>query len=99
MSTITTVPSRFRAAIRRAFSQFLALPLATVLFFVGLNLIVATAAQALAPEAAFLFVWPVFALLIPRFLQQGGDTMLLPFPSESKSPWIPQIAVGQGWAG
>jgi len=46
MSTITTVPSRFRAAIRRAFSQFLALPLATVLFFVGLNALVYVADQA-----------------------------------------------------
>ena len=40
MKTIKSVPQRFLNAVRRSFRQFLALPLATVLGFVGLNAVV-----------------------------------------------------------
>lgn len=40
MKTITSVPRRFVNAIRRSFRQFLAVPLATVVGFVGLNALV-----------------------------------------------------------
>lgn len=40
MKTIDSVPSRFISAVRRSFRQFLALPLATVAGFVGLNALV-----------------------------------------------------------
>ncbi|MCJ2093708.1 DUF2254 domain-containing protein [Methylobacterium sp. J-072] len=40
MKTITSVPGRFVSAVRRSFRQFLALPLATVVGFVGLNALV-----------------------------------------------------------
>ncbi|WP_162241587.1 DUF2254 family protein [Methylobacterium sp. Leaf117] len=40
MKTIKSVPRRFLNAVKRSFRQFLALPLATVLGFVGLNAVV-----------------------------------------------------------
>lgn len=40
MKTIKSVPRRFISAVRRSFRQFLALPLATVAGFVGLNALV-----------------------------------------------------------
>ncbi len=40
MKTIKSVPGRFVSAVRRSFRQFLALPLATVVGFVGLNALV-----------------------------------------------------------
>lgn len=40
MQRLKTVPRRFFNAVRRSFRQFLALPLATVLCFVGLNALV-----------------------------------------------------------
>ena len=40
MQPLTTAPRRFLNAVRRSFRQFLALPLATVLCFVGLNALV-----------------------------------------------------------
>ena len=40
MRSIQSVPRRFINAVRRSFRQFLALPLATVLGFVGLNALV-----------------------------------------------------------
>ncbi|TXN04550.1 DUF2254 domain-containing protein [Methylobacterium sp. WL64] len=40
MATITSLPNRFLNAVKRSFRQFLALPLATVLGFVGLNALI-----------------------------------------------------------
>ncbi len=58
MQTIKSVPSRFVSAVRRSFRQFLALPLATVLGFVGLNALVYLADRAWsAGQAPHGFRW------------------------------------------
>ncbi len=40
MKAITSIPVRFVSAIKRSFRQFLSLPLATVIGFAGLSVLV-----------------------------------------------------------
>ena len=52
MPAIETVPNRVAAAVRRSFRQFLALPLATIVGFVGLNALVYLADRSWSGGAA-----------------------------------------------